>query len=247
MGILFKHFKLHKELNMTEDDTKNQTNRGISETGQVWFPHHFSRSYKVDVRMDLHKDLQDEIDALVELGQEGVHTVTRSQAFKDTGWDPTEGLGSGGCQGNVVWVESTFFEESLTYKIESSEIVLKKSPEGELEILRQFIESRMESEAPLPYHTELLTSSEGQECGLFTEFYLGVWNTIGTVDDCRWIVFSDLEELDLFLLKEDSIRYINAPHSLNEELLRKWNEDNREFWNKIYEFQVRRNKWVEDR
>ena len=58
MGILFKHFNLHEELNMTEDDTKNQTNRGISETVQVMFPHHFSRSYKVDVRMDLHKDLQ---------------------------------------------------------------------------------------------------------------------------------------------------------------------------------------------
>ena len=37
--------------------------------------------------MDLDKGLQNEIDDLVELGQTGVHTVTRSQAFKDTGWE----------------------------------------------------------------------------------------------------------------------------------------------------------------
>ena len=41
-------------------------------------------------------ELQAEYDALVDLGQTGVYVVKRSQAFKDTGWDPTEAAMTGG-------------------------------------------------------------------------------------------------------------------------------------------------------
>jgi hypothetical protein len=175
----------------------------------------------------MNKDLQNEIDALVKLGQTGVHTVTRSQAFKDTGWEPTEAYSAAG---GVVAGVGYLLEEQLTHGIDGED-VLPKSPEKELELLKQHLKSVLESEEPLPYLIESLRSSEGQECGLFTEFYMAVWNTSGTVDDCRWVVFPSLEELDLFLLKEGQFRLPST-----DSLLRKWNRENREFWEKIYEF-----------
>ena len=238
MGILFKHFNLHEELNMTEDDTKNQTNRGISETVQVMFPHHFSRSYKVDVRMDLHKDLQDEIDALVKLGQTGVHTVKRSQAFKDTRWDPQEAFEAMDFQWILVSLDDGHFEETLKHGYSSAEIeILKKSPEKELETLEWWIrDNATEDEYSYPSCLiESLRSSEGQECGLFIEFYRSVWDHSGTVDDCRWVVFPSREELDLFFLRKNQF-VCPGDGRLNKDLLRKWNEENREFWKKLYEY-----------
>jgi hypothetical protein len=64
----------------------------------------------------------------------------------------------------------------------------------------------------------------------------GVIEVCGSIDDCRWIVYPDLEEPDLFLLREDGFRVTLDESGPNEELLRKWNEENREFWNKIYEY-----------
>ena len=195
--------------------------------------------------MELDKGLQNEIDDLVELGQTGVHTVTRSQAFKDTGWDPSEAYVA--AEGKIVCVIDDYLGDFLIHGVDPSRIALSKSPQKELELLKDWIKGHMESEDPDFYLTESLRSTKGQECGLFTEFYSAVWNTIGRIDDCRWIVYPNLEELDLFLLREDRFRVSLDGSGPNNELLRKWNEDNREFWNKIYEFQLQKNKWVEDR
>ena len=186
----------------------------------------------------MNKDLQNEIDALVKLGQTGVHTVTRSQAFKDTGWDPQEAFEAMDFQWILVSLDNGSFEENLKGGFSSAEIeILKKSPEKELETLECWIGDD-------PYWDEYshpccliesLRSSEGQECGLFIEFYTAVWDHSGTVDDCRWVVFPSREELDLFFLGKNQL-VCPGDGRLNKDLLRKWNEENRDFWKKIYEF-----------
>ena len=185
----------------------------------------------------MNKDLQNEIDALVKLGQTGVHTVTRSQAFKDTGWDPTEAyLDAMAHQWILVSLNDDGSEEYLTDNWSSDEI-LTKSPEEELETLECWIrDNATEDEYSYPSCLiESLRSSEGQECGLFIEFYMSVWDHSGTVDDCRWVVFPSREELDLLFLRKNQFLY-PANDRLNKDLLRKWNEENRDFWKKIYEY-----------
>jgi len=189
----------------------------------------------------MNKDLQNEIDALVKLGQTGVHTVTRSQAFKDTGWHAYDvyhidhsilvSLGDGNFEGRLHEAES-----------------LTRSPEGELEELVVWITSEAEGNEFIPLcHIESLRSSEGQECVLFTKFYSQVWessrmSSADTVDACDWIVFPSQEELDLFFLRKNQFLYPSNDR-LNKDLLRKWNEENREFWKKIYEYHE---KWSLD-
>ena len=171
----------------------------------------------------MNKDLQNEIDALIKLGQTGVHTVTRSQAFKDTGWDPFPEYDE--ANWILISVGGGSFEETLKHGPWSSAVILTKSPEKELEVLEDWIEESGTLDETAPFcRTESLRSGEGQECGLF----LGG-------GDC--IVFPSQEELDLFFLRKDQFLY---PHGtwdrLNKEPLRKWNEENREFWKKIYEY-----------
>ena len=185
----------------------------------------------------MNKDLQNEIDALVKLGQTGVHTVTRSQAFKDTGWDPTEAyLDAMAHQWILVSLNDDGSEEYLTDNWSSDEI-LTKSPEEELETLECWIrDNATENEYSYPSCLiESLRSSEGQDCGLFIEFYRSVWDHPGTVDDCRWVVFPSREELDLLFLRKNQFLY-PANDRLNKDLLGKWNEENRDFWKKIYEY-----------
>jgi hypothetical protein len=188
-------------------------------------------------KRELDKDLQNEIDDLVELGQTGVHTVTRSQVFKDTGWNPTEAyLDAMHLQWILVSLNNDGSEEYLTDYWSSYEI-LPKSPEKELETLEWWIrDNATQDEYSYPSCLiESLISSKGQECVLFIEFYRSVWDHSGTVDDCRWVVFPSREELDLFFLRKNQFLY-PANDRLDKDLLRNWNEDNRRFWKKLYEY-----------
>ena len=181
----------------------------------------------------INTELRAEYDALVDLGQTGVHVVKRSQAFKDTGWDPTEACLTGGVVDGRLY-EMPHEGDWLHDEIRAQGIE-KGSPELELSFLRRHVVALEESEDPLLYSIQVLTSSDGRECGLLTQFYDAVWNRWGDADSCRWIVFPSLEDLDLFLLVEDKLR-MPYEHRDNTALLLKWNKDNREFWDSVYQF-----------
>lgn len=187
----------------------------------------------------MNKGLQDEHDALVELGQTGVHVVQRSQAFKDTGWDPTEAWADR--IGHLYLLYPSFGDKlhyALTclrcYESQGPTIVFQ-SYDAEIGLLEDYLESQWDSEDVLPYSTQTLRSRNGRECSLLTEFYEAAWNTRGDVDDCRWIVFPNEEELDRFLLAEHKLRmpFADRDHSA---LLLKWSMDNRAFWESVYQF-----------
>ena len=189
----------------------------------------------------MNEELRNELEALVELGQTGVHTVKRSQAFKDTGWNPTEACldrelvdGYLGCIEPGKGGQLDYCLTCLNY-CAGGEKLVREPPEMELELLKKHLEDDAENEALLLYSIEFLRSSDGRECGLFTRFYPGVWNSRGDADSCRWIVFPSLEDLDLFLLGEHKVRITYGDRDISD-LLSKWNRDNREFWDNVYQF-----------
>ena len=186
------------------------------------------------------KALQDEHDALVELGQAGVHVVQRCQAFKDTGWDPTEACNTDR-DGHLYFLDPSRGEGELHHRLtcdwgcEHVPKLVFESYDAEIRMLEEHLDLQWDSEDILPYSTQILRSRDGRECSLLTEFYTGAWNTRGDVDKCRWIVFPSEEELDRFLLAEHKLRmpFDDRDHSA---LLLKWSMDNRAFWDSVYQF-----------